>query len=406
MAGLLDFFQSASNSVASNVSAPVDGLAWALRKLGVPMPANPMGGSDWMQEKGLTKSVQQSGASLAGDAMGMIFPMVAAAKAPQIAKGVLQMGENAMMPRTLNPQTGAVLWHGTPHKFDKFDSSKIGTGEGAQVYGNGLYFAESQDVAKGYQKTVSADGFLTGDGRIFDPRTIQHLNVRNAAYKGDLDGAITRAQTISASDSPAAQMAASDLESLRQLRASGGLTKNEGALYKVDLPDEHIAKMLDWDKPLSQQHPSVQQAFQSPQVSTMVDSLKKSGQLGDYSAQDMAKLTGEDWHDILRQASGDSNNAPAEFMRQQGIPGIRYLDGSSRGPTTIYDVGSPRAGFGPYSPYTTLEDAQQQVNALKGYGFSDAEMKVKPQAQTSNFVVFPGNEGLLSILERNGQAIK
>ena len=32
---LLDFLQGASNAAASNVSAPVDGLAWALRKAGI-----------------------------------------------------------------------------------------------------------------------------------------------------------------------------------------------------------------------------------------------------------------------------------------------------------------------------------------------------------------------------------
>lgn len=37
--------------------------------------------------------------------------------------------------------------------------------------------------------------------------------------------------------------------------------RNSGSLYKVDLPDEHIAKMLDWDKPLSQQAPGVTEAL-------------------------------------------------------------------------------------------------------------------------------------------------
>ena len=35
----------------------------------------------------------------------------------------------------------ATVWHGSPHKFYAFDASKIGTGEGAQAYGHGLYFA-------------------------------------------------------------------------------------------------------------------------------------------------------------------------------------------------------------------------------------------------------------------------
>jgi hypothetical protein len=35
-------------------------------------------------------------------------------------------------------------WHGSPHDIDRFDSSRIGTGEGAQTYGHGLYFAENE----------------------------------------------------------------------------------------------------------------------------------------------------------------------------------------------------------------------------------------------------------------------
>ena len=42
-------------------------------------------------------------------------------------------------------------WHGSPHKFDRFSMDQIGTGEGAQAYGHGLYFADEIDVAKGYQ---------------------------------------------------------------------------------------------------------------------------------------------------------------------------------------------------------------------------------------------------------------
>ena len=42
-------------------------------------------------------------------------------------------------------------WHGSPHKFDKFSMDQIGTGEGAQAYGHGLYFADDIDEAKRYQ---------------------------------------------------------------------------------------------------------------------------------------------------------------------------------------------------------------------------------------------------------------
>ena len=46
-------------------------------------------------------------------------------------------------------------YHGSPHEFDKFTTEAIGTGEGAQAYGHGLYFAEAEDVARGYRDDLS-----------------------------------------------------------------------------------------------------------------------------------------------------------------------------------------------------------------------------------------------------------
>lgn len=42
-------------------------------------------------------------------------------------------------------------YHGSPHTFDKFSTEKIGTGEGAQSYGYGLYFAGKEAVARWYR---------------------------------------------------------------------------------------------------------------------------------------------------------------------------------------------------------------------------------------------------------------
>lgn len=85
---LLDFLQGASNSAASTVSAPVDALAWALRKAGLPVN-NPVGGSDWMAQQGLTREPQNRAAGLLGESVAGVAPMLAAAKAPQLARGLL-----------------------------------------------------------------------------------------------------------------------------------------------------------------------------------------------------------------------------------------------------------------------------------------------------------------------------
>ena len=253
----------------------------------------------------------------------------------------------------------ATVWHGSPHKFDKFDSSKIGTGEGAQAYGHGLYLAESPEVAKSYKDVLAgADKVYMVGGKQVDPRFM------DAFESNALQQIAAGRTTASALDDLAVQgvgeSALSKMKPLLERFEKAGVKVSEvgkGSLYKVNLPDEHISKMLDWDKPLSQQPKEVQKALANPVVSDAIQKLKQSGQLGDYSAADLQKLRGEDYYDMLRQSHGDSNIAPSAFLQSQGIPGIRYLDGGSRG-----------AGQG-----------------------------------SSNFVVFPGNEGLLKILERNGK---
>lgn len=411
---LLDLLQSASNSAASNVSAPVDALAWLLRKAGVPVPEDAVGGSQWMEQKGLTKPIKQSAESLAGETMGLIGPMAVAAKAPQVARGLLQMGENAAKPGLLNPQKGAIVWHGSPHKFDKFDSTKIGTGEGAQAYGHGLYLAESPAVAQTYKDlnpTALASPIRAFKGAELTPGTPEYHAATLLDGMGLQQARKQVAGWISSARPEMAREAEGWKRTLETLNAAASKSdfktlKNNGNIYKVDLPDDAIAKMLDWDKPLSQQAPGVTNALRS-----MVDDvtsggfdlsrgnrdIKKafnpttkeqvlneivreyphlkivSGGLVDRSGHRVPDVAVTEWmqnkHGIGYQDAGQlyrdlthivgSDSYVSSVLRNNGTPGIRYLDGGSRG-----------AGAG-----------------------------------TSNFVVFPGEEGLLKILERNGQGL-
>ena len=54
-------------------------------------------------------------------------------------------------------------WHGTPHDFREFLLEMIGTGEGAQAHGYGLYFAQNRKTSEVYRKRLSGiekRGFL------------------------------------------------------------------------------------------------------------------------------------------------------------------------------------------------------------------------------------------------------
>ena len=59
---------------------------------------------------------------------------------------------NEIPPAPTKP--GIRAYHGSPHSFDKFDLKHMGTGEGAQVYGKGHYFAGNPDVSRQYRDTL------------------------------------------------------------------------------------------------------------------------------------------------------------------------------------------------------------------------------------------------------------
>lgn len=46
-------------------------------------------------------------------------------------------------------------YHGSPHNFDRFTTDAIGTGEGAQSFGWGLYFTNQEDIARWYADKLS-----------------------------------------------------------------------------------------------------------------------------------------------------------------------------------------------------------------------------------------------------------
>jgi hypothetical protein len=388
--GLLDFLQGASNAAASNVSAPVGGIAWLLRKAGIPVPEAPIGGSDWMAKKGLTAKPQNYLAGLLGESVGGVAPIVAAAKAPQIAKGLLQVEANAMAPSTLPRmnERGAIVFHGSPHKFDKFDASKIGTGEGAQAYGHGLYLAESPEVARSYQTALSPGGkSLSIDGA----RPVMDMSgsggVPSSAAGKVMNQAIMALQQAKDVDKAIASAASPEVRAAIEKLRGRVQFSDPGSLYKVDLPDDKIARMLDWDKPLYRQSPAVRRA-----VRNVVDENTQPGTYAQWvkaARPDMRNLQ----NDMLE---GMDNAAIAQALRGKGIPGIRYLDQGSR---SSYRVQNTIKGQPYGEPVSFMTEAQAKdyaaEQAVKGFGTN-----IIPG--TSNFVVFPGEEQFLRILERNG----
>ena len=191
---------------------------------------------------------------------------------------------------------GMTVYHGSPHIFEKFDLSKLGTGEGAQVYGKGLYMAQSPDVANSYKNALkfSANRQISNNGEYLAQKALESSNM-------DKDKAIKMLTSGNIENTRLPEFAAKDVVENLHSR----MTNPEGALYKVDLPDTHIRRMLDWDEPLKSQP-------------TPVRKLAKS--LG----MDMNDLGG----DLLAKVGKGEEGK--QILENAGIRGIKYLDQMSR----------------------------------------------------------------------------
>jgi hypothetical protein len=257
-------------------------------------------------------------------------------------------------------QSPATVWHGSPHLFQRFDASKMGTGEGAQAYGQGLYLGEARDVGKSYAPR--------------DPAFEQKLQsaYEKAERSGDyaslqvLEDFMTH-RTPSEVKETLSQFSGKDAANAKRTfdMASKAFQNQKGSyLYQVDLPDEQIAKMLDYDKPLSKQPPAVQAWLRSPynayRNQLTANDVGGNEPTGAMILGKLQELMSEGKrNDVFTNAANfGAANASRELM-EAGIPGIRYLDEGSRG-----------AGKG-----------------------------------TSNFVVFPGMEDMLRIEQINEQPI-
>jgi hypothetical protein len=291
-----------------------------------------------------------------------VVPEVKAAGLDEFSRSGQELG--AMAPAGL---LGWTAWHGSPHKFDKFDLSKIGTGEGAQAYGHGLYFADTPQVAIDYQKNLGGSEFISGDkvlgktGQLRTPEGWAASLLHNSG--GDPKQAIAQMEKFqkqglngytSKSWTDKIRAAIDDL-------SKTGVTKRDaGILYKVDISDAKAPQdaFLQWDKPLSEQPDHVQGILRKQGYSGKKWNVRLLGEnLNDSYVFDNARdarnfatswrspdtdvrvfnvtgsempITGEKlYRDIAAHNSGPTD--AAAILKQLGIPGIRYLDGGSRG---------------------------------------------------------------------------
>lgn len=252
-------------------------------------------------------------------------------QADEAARLINRLGVSAPSPQVIR------AYHGSPYDFDRFDASKIGTGEGNQSYGHGLYFAGNEAVSKVYRDQLK-------DMLDVDPTERQSLDLQDA-----WNDWMAKQQLVREWDNPSSGLSnllaefgepnphiASERESAaRWMRLNAEIeraTKNPGRMYEVEIgyPEEAL---LNWDRPtapsggVGARAADVLRAVRPRDISASDLEYIKSIRPGDYAPP----AYGSSIHSVeqsLRAMAKDP--AGAAELRAAGIPGVRYLDGVSR----------------------------------------------------------------------------
>lgn len=300
----------------------------------------------------------------------------------------------------VGPSTFSITaYHGTPHRVDRFSTDKIGTGEGNQSYGWGLYFAEDREVAEYYREALSGEETVAGEP--YDQKNPVHLaSMSLVMHDGDevdaVRGLLASAAEFRELGDPKFTEFADRFEAAAQRIKEGGVPSFEtgtGSLYTVDIIPDRDA-FLDWDAPFNAQPYQVQKAVRAAYTAAGLN-----------IDDDLNLATGRLIQTDFLVALG-SAKAASEHLAAHGIPGIRYLDGNSRRagegsrnfvvfreddiritdkngePFTLQEVPEQQKEYDPYamsfslSSVDSLEAVAAQIEARMARGGPEAKVEV------------------------------
>jgi len=274
-------------------------------------------------------------------------------------------GALPFLPAASQVRKGIKAYHGSPHSFDRFSTEQIGTGEGAQAYGQGLYFAGNEDVARGYRDALTEPTRV--DGKRISNMTSDYTELKLLESDFDIDKAIKliEREMSGFDDSVIGKIrkkgAMESIEKLRDLQIRDAITVDKGSMYEVNIdvePDE----LLDWDKPMAEQSALVKQAFnfdpppkpnftakdvtetgsanpsykysvgQFPAAATIEEALSAANKPVLMHTGPTGSVAYKKYEQALSDPMSDPTGAitAAQNLQEKGIKGIRYADAFTR----------------------------------------------------------------------------
>ena len=245
-----------------------------------------------------------------------------------------------------------MVYHGSPHKFEKFDHKYMSSGEGGQMMGYGTYLAEHPSVAKTYapRDMVMEDKLLKLYEDAMDFRRPGGEDVfAYEVYERALDHWTPKEISEYIKDTYKGDDLVKAEKALGNFKKMYG--ESDSYLYDIDLPDKTIAKMLDSDKTIMEQSDYVISALDDiyPNLSKEINNAKRIKQKLDKTTNkaerdslfqdyaDIKKRIGfnldDNAHSLYRdlEKTLGSDKKASKLLEEKGIHGVKFWDRESRG---------------------------------------------------------------------------
>lgn len=270
---------------------------------------------------------------------------------PSVHEGLrdnVRLHEDGVTPaESVEAQKQIEAWHGTPHDFESFDLTKIGTGEGNQSFGHGLYFAENKATAEQYQQNLGGVG-----GKVQYSNGAYHIITDNGETIGPFE---TQAEAKAATE--------------------------PGKIYKVSI-NADPQKFLDWDTKIAEQSSHVQETLKS------VLGDKFDPEMKGQTAYEAAAII----EDKYPKNKPEGHPISSKRLAEAGIPGLKYLDAGSR-----------VAGDGTHN-YVIFDDklvkiTEKNGNAVEAAVIEATEAETKRMKLSPNLTMYMENGKALGITE-------
>lgn len=332
-------------------------------------------------------------------------------------------------------------YHGSPHTFDKFDISKMGTGEGAQAYGRGLYFSENEAVAKNYRDALSGGLIATvGDTPVYElyNRLLRQADsMKFPSQKGnELYDKAAFLESLEITGSFDEALAVVENPEIAKWAKSEILPKYKpaGNIYQVEIASD-VGKFLDYDAPMSEQSDFIKNALENiPKGNVKIIKNADSDRPEFRDRVRPYQVVGTNWKgervnrparsldqaervkalaeggnlrlnpnatgaDLVSSTPYANQEQMLNVLKGVDIQGIRYLDQGSRG--RGFEVNLFQGGKPYKTEPITAKTRQEAEKVAKNYEDKGFGTNIQPSG-TRNLVVF--DDKIIDIVKRYGIA--